>query len=275
MVNIKMNTSGSLWLDHCHIYQHGRPEDKRVGTVSHLKRVMKELQADKALVFGNPVYIPPRVTEEQFDKTNEWFLTMCQGENDLLPAVHMNPKANNAVKKLEEYAQRGAVGIKLHPITAKIIYNDSALEDFYQAAEELNLPITFHTGIHGWYLKNYRPLLLDEIAQNHPKLSIILAHVGGKAFFNEALAVLHNNPNTYAGLTQMRSRALGLSLEQKDMLLTSVKPERLIYGTDFPFMDIEVIKKDIEYIMGWPVSKEAKTLILGGSLKRLYNSPRT
>ena len=90
-----------------------------------------------------------------------------------------------------------------------------------------------------------------------------------------ALAVLHNNPNTYAGLTQMRSRALGLSLEQKDMLLTSVKPERLIYGTDFPFMDIEVIKKDIEYIMGWPVSKEAKTLILGGSLKRLYNSPRT
>ncbi len=65
----------SLWLDHCHIYQDGRPiPGGKIGTVSQLKEVMEELEAKKAVVFGNPIYTPPRIDEEQFIKEAKTFI---------------------------------------------------------------------------------------------------------------------------------------------------------------------------------------------------------
>ncbi len=264
--------NNSICLDHCHVYQNGvSPSKREVGTLSHLKSIMKQLGVKKAVTFATYPYQPPRISEKQLTQVNEWLLFTLKGEKNFLPVVEMDPKANDATKKLEGYVKKGAVGIKIHPIDTKTTFNDPSLEDFYQLAEELRLPITFHTGVHGWYLKNYRPLLLDEIAQNHPKLPIILAHVGGMAFFNEALAVLQSKPNTYAGLVYNRKKGpLHLFPEQIKMLLMTIGPERIIYGTDFPLLSLEDIKKDIEDIGNWPITKEVKSLILGENLKRLY-----
>lgn len=262
----------SICLDHCHVFRNGVSLSKKeVGTLSHLKSIMKQLGVKKAVTFATYPYQPPSISEEQLNQVNEWLLFALKGEKNFLPVVEMDPKANDTIEKLEEYVKKGAVGIKIHPIDTKSTFNDPSLEDFYQLAEELGLPITFHTGVHGWYLKNYRPLLLDEIAQNHPKLPIILAHVGGMVFFNEALAVLQNNPNTYAGLVYNRKKgSLYLFPEQIKMLLMTIGPERIIYGTDFPCSSLEDINEDIEDIKNWPITKEAKDLILGENLKKLY-----
>ena len=261
-----------IWLDHCHIYQNGLSSSKReVGTLPHLKGIMKRIGVEKAVVFAAYPYQPPRITDEQLTQVNRWLLFTLLEETNFIPVVEIDPKATNVIKQLEEYVKKGAVGIKIHPIDTKTIFNDPALENFYQSAEELGLPITFHTGVHSWYLKNYRPILLDEVAQKHPKLHIILAHIGGTAFFNEALAVLQNNPNTYAGLVCNRKEgAFHLFPEQIKILLSSVNPERIIYGADFPFSSLEDIKKDIEDIKSWQITTEAKSLILGRNLKKLY-----
>jgi predicted TIM-barrel fold metal-dependent hydrolase len=45
------------------------------------------------------------------------------------------------------------------------------------------------------------PILVDEVAKNHPKLRIIIAHAGGAAFCRQALAVAQSNRNCYLDLS--------------------------------------------------------------------------
>ena len=67
------------------------------------------------------------------------------------------------------------------------------LQDFYAAAEELGLLLCFHLGVHWHRIKDYHPLLCDELAYFYPKLKFTMEHVGGLSFFFDALAVLTNN----------------------------------------------------------------------------------
>ena len=118
------------------------------------------------------------------------------------------------------------------------------------------------------------PLLIDDIAQAHPDLPIIIEHIGGVAFFDQALAVLHNNKNCYAGITQVSGRDpnYALSPERFELLLGTVGTDRMIFGYDYPWNyedNYGALKSDLEWIRGWPVSDEDKGKVLGGNLERL------
>jgi predicted TIM-barrel fold metal-dependent hydrolase len=136
----------------------------------------------------------------------------------------------------------------------------------------MRLPISIHTGAHGWNLRHYMPILIDDIAQRHPKLPMILEHIGGIAFFDQALAVLHNNKNCCAGLTQCSGRdpiyALG---ERRKVLLETVGLDRIVYGFDHPWNNDNraALKNDIEWVRGWDIAEADKEKILGGNLLRL------
>ena len=101
---------------------------------------------------------------------------------------------------LRRYVPLGARGVKFHPPVIKVPINDPSLAEFYSLAESWRLPVLFHTGPHGWQLSAYQPMRVDEVAQRHPKLPLIIEHLGGKAFVRETYAVMQNNRNVYGGL---------------------------------------------------------------------------
>ena len=117
------------------------------------------------------------------------------------------------------------------------------------------------------------PLLLDDVAQRHPELPIVIEHVGGIAFFDQALAVLHNNPNCYVGLTQCSGRdpKYHLAPERVRLLLDTVGPQRIIYGLDYPWnaRNSDALRHDLEWVRSWDISDEDKERILGGNLESL------
>lgn len=252
-------------LNHCHVMPAGvKKDDPSWGTIDVLKKWMAELGIEKAVGFA-PFYY------QMSDDPNEWLHGAIKDEPCLIGYATINPGDENAPQQLREHVKRGFRGEKFHPPIFKVQINDPAIDGFYSAAEELGIPIQYHTGVHGWFLSKYEPILIDDVAQRHPKLPLIIGHVGGTAFFDQALAVLQNNRNCYAELAQTRRESVAwhLSADRIKLLLRAIGPGRIIYGADFPYNDLQIIRDDIEWIRSWGLSNDDTEKILGGNIARL------
>lgn len=258
-----------MWVNHCHILpdDHTELSLSERGSITHWPEVAGALGIKKAVAFA------PFPYQVKVDP-NAWLASILPQYPSLIGCATIHPLRPDAPQLLRHYVQEhGFRAAKLHPPVMEFRVNDPAADAYYAAAEELGVPITFHTGVHGWRLGDYAPLLFDEVAQRHPHLKIMMAHTGGTAFFDQALAVLQNRPNIYAELAQTRRIVEGycwhLSDERIKMLLETVGPHRVVYGCDWPWVPLEEIRRDVERIRGWGLSDADQSLILGGNLRRV------
>jgi len=147
----------------------------------------------------------------------------------------------------------------LKVICPKKDYDDKSLYPVYAKAEELRMPILFHTGVvarmdvwakqEGWEdtaaldfrhmdisSNRMRPICLDAVARAFPDLNLIMAHFCSLGRRDEAAAVLNHNPNVYADLTTLSgARTLAQTREHAKMLKSLVPPanfHKLLFGTD-------------------------------------------
>lgn len=107
---------------------------------------------------------------------------------------------------VEELRDKGFVGLKA--IMPPKPYDDPSYFPYYQKAQELDMPILFHTGIIGKMTReeageglfvgptNMRPSMLDGIAAAFPKLIIIGGHLGWP-WLEETKESLNYYPNIY------------------------------------------------------------------------------
>ena len=268
-----------MFISHCHVGLIGfgaEPGDKEVGTIRKLDVILQAAGVDGAVVFapfGNRSTGWAGPVAERFGDPNDWLSDEIKKWPNLVGFACINPKDADAPSRLERAVSAGLVGAKLHPPVQGFTINDRTIYPFYAAAEKLRAPIHIHTGVHGGHLKTYEPLLLDDVLQEHPDLIVIMDHLGGYAFFDQALAVLHNNGNCYAGITAMRLPQYQLPPDRIKILLETVGVERIIYGMDYPWKNDNLagLKGDIEWIESWPLSQQEKELLLGGNLKKLLH----
>src|SRR5262249_1368301 len=74
---------------------------------------------------------------------------------------------------------------------------------YYELAERYQLPFVFHTG--DTYspcakLRYAQPLLVDDVAVDHPKVNFVLAHLGNP-WLTDAAEVVYKNVNVWADLS--------------------------------------------------------------------------
>lgn len=252
-------------LNHCHVMPEGvNKEDPSWGTIPVLKKWMAELGMERAVGFAPFHY-------QMKEDPNEWLQRAIQDEASVVGYATINPLEEGAPDRLRDHLKRGFRGAKFHPPVFKAQINDPALDEFYAVAAELGAPVQFHTGVHGWFIRKYEPILLDDVAQKHPKLKIIIGHVGGAAFFDQALAVLQNNRNCYAEMAQTRRESVAwhISPDRVKLLLRFVGPGRIIYGADFPYNDLAILRDDIAWVRSWGLGETETQQILGGNMARL------
>jgi hypothetical protein len=80
----------------------------------------------------------------------------------------------------------------------------------YEKAEQLGLPIVFHTGNYRAnktdlqdrrpMVTNMSPLTIDRIARSFQNLKIVMAHLGSSLFRHEAAGMVKLHPNVHADL---------------------------------------------------------------------------
>lgn len=262
-----------IFVNHAHVFP---PEVRAAGSLEMLLRLMDQCEIDRAVAFAPFAAQMPA----GFEEPNHWLVRTTKPYSDrIVPYGCLNPTAAEAVELLEFVAGEGIRGIKLHPAYDRWDLTCKQAMAFYEEAERRSMILDFHTGIHWHRIRDYDPLKFDEIAYHFPALRMVFEHVGGRAFFNQMVAVMVNNIRRgclYAGaasiLDREKQKAWYLGVEGLKELLWQAGEDFIIYGLDFPYNDAEDIARDLKIIRESDIPSSAKEKILGMNLEALLGT---
>ena len=257
---------------HCHIWEERLLSDELRDIII---AISKQYRFDPELILNSPSdRLVQEMDEAKIDKTillsldydfhfrgkigykdyNDYVANiMKEYPERFIGFVGIDPRrGKEAINELERgIDELGFKGVKLWPLTG--FYPDGLqFYPFYERVEELGVPILCHTGIGptGTYLKYCRPMYVDTIAVDFPKIKIIMAHIGFP-WTSEAIAVAAKNPNVYFDISmwepflKMAPFAFFQTLIEAKM---TCGINKILFGTDWPlFAPILSLK---EYVDG-------------------------
>ena len=250
--------------NHAHVFPKDVRED---GSIDVLMHIMDGCGIEKTVCFA------PFSTQVPGRDQNEWLKSEIAGNDRLAGFGTIDFEAGDLAGQVKRIADLGFQGIKIHPAYQKQKLDGEKCFEVYRQAEEEDLFLSFHTGIHWHRIADYNVLLYDEVAWNFPKLRFSMEHVGGYNFYNEAVGVLLNN-------SRGKKRVFAYPLDREGNRFWYQPDERIrdilwllgedvsIFGLDFPYNGEEKIGEAIDHVLGMDISESAKEAILGGNLRR-------
>ena len=187
---------------------------------------------DKSIVFGM------RAFHCGITSPNEYIADYVKAHPEKLIGFAAVDPVHDDVHEILEHAvdDLRLRGVKLGPIYQNIHPLDARMMPVYEFCEKRNLPIMIHQGTtfpQKAPLKFSLPILLEDVAMKHPRLKMIIAHMG-HPWIDETIVLIRKQPNFYADISALHYRpwqfynALILAKEY------GVLP-KLLFGSDFPF----------------------------------------
>src|SRR5262249_55582819 len=125
---------------------------------------------------------------------------------------------------------------------------------YYELAEKHGVPFVFHTG--DTYspkakLRYSQPLLVDDVAVDHPRVKFVMAHLGNP-WLLDAAEVVYKNVNVWADLSGLVVGDAGSFAdgERQEMIAETAaevrkafryaeRPNRFLYGSDWPLVPLK------------------------------------
>lgn len=181
-------------------------------------------------------------------------------------------KGERAVAELDQVKELGLRGLKLHPSLQAFNPEDERFWPLYARAEELGLVCLFHTGTsgigagmpggQGIRLDYARPIHLDAVAADFPRLQIIAAHFGWP-WQQEMLAIALHKTNVFIDISGWAPRYIPAEVVRE---LKGRLQDRFLFGSDYPFIQPSRCLDELDSL---ELSEEVshKLLVLNG--KRL------
>lgn len=168
--------------------------------------------------------------------------------------------------KLEKYlCKKLLVGIKLFTGHEAFYLTDEKLKEIYQLAIQYNVPVLFHSG---WDNSQYSDVkLVAEIANNYPKLKLIVCH----CFYPELekcmfLLDLENVFFDLSSIADNVSTRENSSSEIKKII--NLVPQRVIFGSDFSCCSQ---KEHIEFVRKLKLAKSIEDNVFWRNAKSIFN----
>ena len=193
----------------------------------------------------------------------------------LIPFGSVHPKRTRDPKRdVERLASKWEMGgMKIHPphqLFAANAYADGklpALRTIYKTAERLGMPVTIHTGTSvfpGARSKFGDPIALDDVAQDFPDLTILMAHGGRPLWCDTAFYLLRRHPKVFLDTSSIPPKRL---LEWFPRLEEIA--DKVVFGSDWPGPGVPGIREEIEGLQALPLSERTKEQILQTNARRL------
>lgn len=199
--------------------------------------------------------------------SNEDVARICAGRPQFIPFATLNPYTTNRPSRelrrlVETYGFRG---VKLYPTYQFFYPNDREIYPIYAVAEELGLPVMFHTGssvFRGSRIKYGDPLYLDDVAVDFPDLPLIMAHSGRGFWYDRAFFLARLHANIYMEVSGLPPKRLLEHFPELERI-----SDKVIFGSDWP--GVLNVPGNIQAVRELPLAEEAKEKILGGNAARL------
>ncbi|MEQ8249322.1 MAG: amidohydrolase family protein [Alphaproteobacteria bacterium] len=174
------------------------------------------------------------------------------------------------VKELERgINDLGFVGAHFYPHWFDMPPNHARVYPFYAKCVELDVPIQMQVGQSLVYTPDRRlrsvgrPITLDDVACDFPELKLVGIHVG-IPWTDEMIAMAWKHENVYIG-----SDAHGPKYWPPQFVhyINTYGKHKVLFGTDFPVLDFERTRKEIEDL---GLREDSLKLFLRDNTRRLY-----
>lgn len=211
----------------------------KIATLENMQQELTKNGVERCAVLSVYPYVPA-----------ELLIEASQKDGRVIPFTgpdYSHSAADHTVRFRDEVS-KGVRGLKLHPILDKVAIDSSQTFDVVEAFAPHKRPILFHSGFAFYFLKkeelaNERP----EFGEIAPTLSLIEAfpHVNfiaghaGLGQVDEVIETLAKYQNVY----------IDTSFQPPHMiraLINAFGPERILYGSDWPWGGMEVAKRCVE-----------------------------
>ncbi|MFU8869633.1 amidohydrolase family protein [Natronococcus sp.] len=134
-------------------------------------------------------------------------------------------------------------GFKFQQIAQGFDPSDPEHEELWATIEDLGVPVVFHGGNstlgacspggRGLKIKYGNPMLIDDVAANHPALQILIAHPA-YPWEKEQLAICQQKGNVYMDLSGWMPKYIDDQVLHYAKTLLS---DKVMFGTDYPMLE--------------------------------------
>jgi len=185
----------------------------------------------------------------------------------LIPFGSVDPlQGAAAVERARKLAERyGVRGFKFHPTLQGFVPNDPAYTPLWSALEELGVVALFHTGQtgigaglpggRGLKLRYSDPMLLDDVAADHPDLTMILAHPS-VPWVDSSISIATHKANVFIDLSGWSPKYFPPQLVRA---ANSLLRHKVLFGSDYPVITPDRWLADFAQL---DIKEEVRPLIL-------------
>lgn len=270
------------------IWEYGIKGDVEIcelaGTIAQVSDAMRAAEADHFVTVnlfvpwtelekmaepGEPVPTLETHLEQLRDRMvsfNAWALDLAAGRSDMTVFVAVDPAvlgSRGGAEHLRWARERGALGVKIHPVSQRFLPDDPRMDDIYETCVDLEMSVVAHAGASRDGPEWAEPRAFTAVLDAHPGLKLILAHLGGGRW-QQTVALAEAYPQVRFDLCEIIAWAGAPGAPSHDELGRMIKDigaERVLFGTDFPWYQVD---RTVEQVMGLPhLSEEERELILG------------
>ncbi len=174
------------------------------------------------------------------------------------------------VRELEHaVADLGFVGAHFYPHWYELAPDHAKWYPYYAKCCELDIPVQMQVGQSMVYDPTYpvrsvgRPITLDAVACDFPELRLVGIHVG-IPWTDEMIAMAWKHANVYIGCDAHSPKYWPASFVN---YLNSYGQDKVLFGTDFPVLDFERTRAEIEAL---GLKPDVKRKLLRDNALRVY-----
>ena len=181
---------------------------------------------------GNPP-VPNDYVAEVRDEHPEFFVGFAS----------VDPLKDDCVEEAERAVEDlGLSGFKFQQIAQGFDPSDPEHDDLWNTIEDLGVPCVFHGGNstlgagspggRGLKIKHGNPMLIDDVAAEHPDLQILIAHPAFP-WEREQLAICQQKGNVYMDLSGWIPKYID---DQVLHYAGTILQDKVMFGTDYPMI---------------------------------------
>jgi predicted TIM-barrel fold metal-dependent hydrolase len=176
--------------------------------------------------------------------------------------VRLNPLSSRAGELLSELAEEKAIqGLKLNPMTNAALPYAEPTTKLVRAAAEYGLPVLFHSGDDPLSI----PFQIGRVAKMCPSAAIVMGHMGGYFYAEDAIAVARRHENVFLETSVMPYPSFIKLAAEK------VGSEKVFFGSDAPGVHAGV---EIDKILAAGLSKPQLESVLVSGFEEMLEGAR-
>ncbi|MGH2428055.1 MAG: amidohydrolase family protein [Candidatus Limnocylindria bacterium] len=214
---------------------------------------------------------------EELVAFNEWLCDLASRRPQFIPCLAVAPAylpVPDLVSHIREMAaNRGAVGVKLHPPVHRLNLADEAFWPVLEACQELGLRVVSHSGPSRAGQQYGEPNAFRPVLDAFPQLKLVLAHLGGAAW-QQTVGLADDYPQVYfdcCEIIEWLGASRAPTREGVIELLRAIGTDRVMMGSDFPWYDIA---HTVALVQGLPgLTGDETEHLLGANAARFFDLP--